>query len=81
MTLDYIVCGIRTYSMCALVFRRGEARSVARGAGAASDGASARGSRRVIYMIRSATHLTRATWILLMNAAFARARTALWYLA
>ena len=45
MTLDYIVCGIRTYSMCALVFRRGEACSVARGAGAASDGASARGSR------------------------------------
>ena len=45
MTLDYIVCGIRTCSMCALVFRRGEARSVACGAGAASDGASARDSR------------------------------------
>lgn len=36
---------IRTYSMCASVFRQGEACSIARGAGAASGGESARGPR------------------------------------
>ena len=36
---------ICTYSVCASIFRRGGACSVARGAGAASGGASARGPR------------------------------------
>ena len=33
---------------------------------------------QVMSMIRSATHLTRATWILPMRAYFVRAKTVLW---